>query len=342
LRGDKSARLDALRWLSVHDPAPGEPLRAEIGKALETLLVAQPGEANLAAHALARWATLHNLPAVAAATWYEHPPGVSGVMKNALQRLRDAEGAEGRKAIDEAVERGRDAARLDAIRIALAEAKSDDDGTRLRAVRRLRKMPVEPQFQDEVISTMSELIRDHKSTSRTDAVGTIGAWARPGDEKILVEVLEDKEDRLFARPTALEALARSKDPEFIARIVAVAPDRAVSSQAAKAIRDYGTLAEPALLDLLHSDSAQARMTACRLLDNVGTGRCLPALKEAAKDPDRNVAATARTVVIAVERRLGVESGTVEKAQTVEKSPRKKSSRPVRKRMQPKAPNDGDN
>jgi hypothetical protein len=342
LRGDKPARLDALRWLSANEPAPGEPLRGEIGTALGALLVAQPGEANLTAHAFARWATFADLPAVAAASWYEHPPGVSGLMKNVVQRLRESAGAEGRKAIDEAVERGRDVARLDAVRIALAEAKSDEAGTRLRAVQRLRKMPVEPQFQDEVVSTMSELIRDHKSKSRTDAVGTIGTWARPGDEKILIAVMEDKNDPLFARPTALEALARNKDPEVIARIVAATSDRAVSTEAARAIRGYGALAEPALLDLLKSDAAQARETACRLLGGVGTERCLPAITKAAKEPNPSVAATARTVLRAVERRLGVEPKTVEKAETPEKSPRKTPSRPSRKRKQPSMPKAGRN
>ncbi len=332
LRGGKSERLDALRWLDSNAPAADEPRQAEIGQALSAILLEHPNEANMAAHGLVRWATIKDLPALAAASWYEHPPAVSMLAKQALQRLRDAEGTEGRKAIDEAVERGRETARLDAVRIALAETMSEDEGTRFRAVQRLRRMPVVPQLQGEVVSAMKALIQDHTSNARTDAVGTIGVWARPGDEKILLAVLEDKADRRFARPTALEALARSKDPEVIARIVAVGQDRAVRSQAMKAIRDYGPLAEPALINLLKDESPDARTFACQMLDTVGTEKCLPALKEAIDDDNGRVSARAKAAVLSLERKLGSAD------EEVKRSPRRPPSRSTRKRARtPTAP-----
>jgi hypothetical protein len=119
------------------------------------------------------------------------------------------------------------------------------------------------------------------------------------------------------------------------------------SQAAAAIHNYGALAEPALLGLLKSDSTQEKVAACRFLDTVGTERCLPALREATRDPDPHVAGLAGTAIKIVEQRLGLEPEAVEKPRKAQKpqpsnkSPRQKSSRPpMRKRTQPSPPKSG--
>jgi hypothetical protein len=71
---------------------------------------------------------------------------------------------------------------------------------------------------------------------------------------------------------------------------------------------------------------------CYPLRDAGTERCLPALKEAHDDKDRNVAAMARAAVRNIERRLGLPSSTPEKA------PRKECPRPARKSTRtPKGP-----
>ncbi len=327
LEGDRMAQQEACYWLSTHTSSVDEPLRPQIARELESLLN-QRSTAQMAAEALVNWATIDNLPALAAASRSDNAR-VSGPIKLALGRLRDAEGAEGRKRIDEAIGQGpvatgpgggkkfadlieqeRNAPPDDGVQIILAEAREGSASRRIKALTKLGKGPVDPTQRDEVASALVAMLADENSVIRANALAALAVWGRPDDERAMAALLDDK--MAFVQTNALKALSWSKDPEIIARVIALLGRPGVDPRGVEeAIRRFGPLAEPALLDVLANGDSRPRLLACRILGEVGTEKCLPDLRQAQEDRDRAVANFARTSVRALERRLGLPSSELD-------------------------------
>jgi HEAT repeat protein len=224
------------------------------------------------------------------------------------RRLLGPADPESRQSIAGTAEPGRPIARDDSIPGALAAARDSDAPSRLRALRKLGEGPLERKLQDDVASLLITTLADPDPTIRTAAVAALRVWARPGDDRALAGVLDD-EDR-FVRANALKALSQTKNPEIIAKIVALAEKPGgPTTPVEQAVRSIGALAQPALLKLLAASSARARQSACRMLQDVGTEECLPALRQAQTDSDRFVAVTARGAVQALERKFGRSPGS---------------------------------
>jgi HEAT repeat protein len=321
LNGGDEARVKAFNWLMTTDPAPSEPRRDAIARALEPLLK-DPREAERAARALSRWATMENLPALAVASWSDNPR-VSVLVKAALIRLRKAGGPEAEARIDEAVTRGREVALREGIPAALAAARGTDLSAKIDALGKLGMARVEPRLQDEVASTLVGLLRDPNPVVRANAVAALNIWGRPGDHRAIAGLLTDKMP--LVRAKVLAALGGVKDPEIIASVVALGGKPGVpTTELDAAVRGYGPLAEPALIDVVANGSGRPRQWACRMLESLGTEKALPALREAETDGDQTVARSARRAVQSIERKLGLEPSAAPATQ------RKDRPRPTRK------------
>ncbi len=323
LEGGSAAQREACFWLSTHTTSVDEPLRPQIARELESLL-GRPRDAQMAAEALVNWATIDNLPALAAASRSDNVR-VSGPIKLALGRLRDAEGTEDRTRSDDAIgtgpvvvgpgggkkfadliEQERNAAPVDGVQITLAEARDGNADRRIKALTKLGKEPVDPTHRDEVASALVAMLADENSVIRANALAALAVWGRPDDERAMAALLDDK--MAFVQTNALKALSRSKDPEIIARVITLLGKPGVDPRGVEeAIRRFGPLAEPALLDVLVNGDSRPRLLACRILGEVGTEKCLPDLRLAQEDNDRAVANFARNAVQALERRLGLPS-----------------------------------
>jgi hypothetical protein len=304
--GDLPARLSACSYLAL-GPKPDEPLRAEVAKALERLLM-QPQdelrEPSAALKALVKWATIDNLPALATAVWSEDA-WVKRHAQEALDRLRAAADPQTQQAIDEAMQRGRGAAHADAIQLALKTAGDGEISSRLRALDKLEKERVDPKFQGAVITTMSALLTHPDARVRMNALEVLDAWAGPDDRRAMLELVDDESDSVRSR--AILALGKTKDPEVIDKVVALAEQPRLQGAIDAAVRSFGPEAEPAVLRLLANGSDRARVSACQLLQASGTEKCLPALREAQQSPDPRLQQAARRASRVVERRLGLPS-----------------------------------
>jgi hypothetical protein len=157
-----------------------------------------------------------------------------------------------------------------------------------------------------VASALVAMLGDANSVIRANALAALAIWARPEDERAMAALLDDK--MAFVQTNALKALSRSRDPAIIARVVALLGRPGVDPRnVEEAIRRFGPLAEPALLDVLINGESRPRLLTCEILGEVGTEKCLPDLRLAQEDRDRAVANFARTAVQALERRLGLPS-----------------------------------
>ena len=120
-----------------------------------------------------------------------------------------------------------------------------------------------PDLQDEVASAMVALLADPDGTIRASALNALAVWGRPGDDRAMAPLLDDKVT--FVQANARKALANeTEDPEIIARIVGLTGKPGIPSREIEEIvQALGPRAEPALLDLLASDTprgANLRLT----------------------------------------------------------------------------------
>ncbi len=300
--------MQAAALLAGIGPTADEPLRAEIAKALE-LMLTQPRdelrEPTAAVRALVKWATIDNLPALTMEIWSDNP-FVKKHVQEALDRLQNEADPKTRKAIADAIIHGRDLARSETIPRALKTAKEGDSSTRISALQKLAKEPVDPNFQKAVVLTMMSLFADPNASVRENALGVLGVWARPSDLHALRALLDNQNSSV--RSAAIKALSKAKDLEVIDKIVALVEERPLEREVRTAVRNYGPAAEPALLKLLENGSDQARTLACLMLETVGTEKCLPELRDAQQSPDSRLKAAARKATRTLERRLGSQSG----------------------------------
>ncbi len=319
--GDLSERLAACTWLADQEPEADEPLRAEVATALEQLLRQPKDEArepSVAAQALVRWATIDNLPALAVSTWSDNV-WISKPAKEALDRLQEQADPATRKAIVNAIARGRDEARIEAIDRAVKTAKDGAlaPGSRINALKRLAQEPVDPNLQDTVVSAMMTLLTDANTVICDNAIAVLDVWGKPGDHRALLALLDNKMPAV--RSKAVKALAKVKDPEVIAKIVALAEEPRMLGEVRTAVRSYGAEAEPALLNLLENGSDRAQVAACQMLETVGTEKCLPALRQAQQSPNSRIQSAARRAVRALEQKLGLPSSETPKPKPKRKS-----------------------
>ena len=161
---------------------------------------------------------------------------------------------------------------------------------RLRALDKLGTGTIEPKVQDEAAPALVAVLGDPNPVIRQKAVAALGLWSRPGDHRRMAVLLEDSAPSV--RAATLKALAGDKDPEMIAAIVSL-PERArvAYREIEGTVRGYGPLAEPALLDALAKGTGtREKQSIFRMLEAVGTEKCLPALprsRRTATEPSRH-------------------------------------------------------
>ena len=143
----------------------------------------------------------------------------------------------------------------------------------------------------EVVRVLVGLAGSGEVLLRAAAVKALAVWGTVAEEKVLLAALDDRE--LPVRMAAMEGVAlmgSARGAAALAEMVAAGRD---FSQASRALRGMGAVAEGAVVELLERGDVPARREACQMLRVIGSAKSLPVLREAVKDSDSLVALLAR-------------------------------------------------
>ena len=183
---------------------------------------------------------------------------------------------------------------------ALADLKSANPSVVAAAARRLTQAAPAAGRRKEAAQALQEALANPFPTAKNAAAEALGVWGTADDVPALIAMLDDPDPG--TRAAAMNALAALKDERgavFVARRLGDFFDREKAAQALKAM---GPVAEKPILPTLNGADAPTRVAACGVLAAVGTKECLPALEQAARGPDRNVALAAADAVRAIRAR----------------------------------------
>jgi hypothetical protein len=179
----------------------------------------------------------------------------------------------------------------------LEDLGSWDRNRRLGAVKRIREAAPR-QLRKEMAAALAGLLRDPYHITRQLAVEALGTWGTPENLPALIAGLKDKEDGV--RHRVIAALGPFKDARAAEPVAALlATDR---EQAAAALCQMGSVAEPAVAKRLGDKDEQVRLAAIGTLGTIGTAESLPALRTVANGPDATLAVAAHKAIRAIERR----------------------------------------
>src|SRR2546421_1025853 len=149
------------------------------------------------------------------------------------------------------------------------------------------------EHRNDVAAVLEELMlgRDADFLAE-DAGNALEVWWRPQTCAALVPLLDERVWPPAKRDAAIKVLGKTGDKAVapaIVRWIIKAPDQVVAS-----LKDMGPAAEESVIPLLHYADGSVRANAARILDVIGTNKCLIDLRHAANDPrDPLAAAVAR-------------------------------------------------
>jgi hypothetical protein len=179
----------------------------------------------------------------------------------------------------------------------VADLKSPNAVRRRIALSRLATVkPVEPR--EDVVKELIAALDDTEWGTRGSAARALGVWGTAAAVEPLIKSLEDPE--FTVRWAAINSLAQLKSPEAavpVARVLARGGTDAL--QAEQALKALGPPAEEPVIGLLGARDNDTRRHACRILQEIGTAKSIPALTAAASDADGITAMLAKAALEAI-------------------------------------------
>jgi hypothetical protein len=161
----------------------------------------------------------------------------------------------------------------DALGQILINLKSSDLQRRKDALARLMRTPVDDARRVEVAGAIEPMLKDPDGFGRSDAAKALAVWGGPENTPALAKALKDPE--FGVRWAVLDTFKALHDPAGADAVAdALVTDR---GKAAEALRAMGPGAEPAVMKYLNHSDGFVRMEVCRILQEIGTKECVPAL-----------------------------------------------------------------
>ena len=146
----------------------------------------------------------------------------------------------------------------------------------------------------------SELVQNPETTNRNPAIRALGAWATPKEVPVLIQLLSDKDTN--TRNEALKILGKLQDARAVPAMVRCFVEFGTRSNAERALRDMGPIAEKEVLPLLRHKDFPVRVGAINILKDIGTQQSVPALQAAFGGGDIFVRDPARQALMAINAR----------------------------------------
>jgi len=160
------------------------------------------------------------------------------------------------------------------------------------AAKSLEKMPVVELRRAQVVAALKKVIDNRQPLiPRGDCVRALSVWATRNDSQYLLNLLDDQDGGV--RDNAMFALGKIKEERAISILVGRLGDVFQREPASKALKEFGSIAEPAVRDQLKSKDSFVRGEACNILKVIGTPASHPILLDLCDDEDGGVAQAAR-------------------------------------------------
>lgn len=183
----------------------------------------------------------------------------------------------------------------------LAELKSADDQALQKSGDRLARVPQPDKPDAELAAALADATARTTGFPRSSLAKALAVWATPAQEKELVRLVTTND--FLVRPAAISGLARMKSPKAAKILANLMNDLASRTEAAKGLKAMGAdVAEPELIPLLKSPDLFTRGEVARILQEIGTPKSLPALKELLGSSQPFAEQAAKSAISAIELR----------------------------------------
>ncbi len=198
-------------------------------------------------------------------------------------------------------------ASADPVAAALEGLASNDRARKLDALNALARTPPDAAHRDEVVRALLATLDQGEPTIVNALVKPLVAWGTP--EALVPELTSRLEsDNVTIRRRLIRLLGGIKDPRASEALAARLANPTDAFTAESALKQQGSIAEPAAAALLKSPDAKIRKAACEILGDIG-GEDSLALLKGLSDPDSRTQIAARSAIGKIEFRSRGSSGT---------------------------------
>jgi HEAT repeat protein len=168
-------------------------------------------------------------------------------------------------------------AKLDQL---LADLASKQPGVARQAATQLAG--TEPkEHRAAVAAKLAEQVQQADGFARTPLVKALGVWATANEVPALIALLSDKD--INTRNEILKVIGKLKDERAAAPVARCLQNLATESNAERALKEMGPVAEKEVLALLTQPGGGGRQAAIRVLRDIGTQQSVPTLQAASQD-----------------------------------------------------------
>ncbi len=188
----------------------------------------------------------------------------------------------------------------DPMEQALEDLRSDDKAKRRAAAEKLASIsPSGPR--DETTKALLDALTKKDHFTQMAAAKALAVW---GDAAIVPQLVSSMkaESDTFVRHEIITTLGKLGGREAIEALVGGIDKQSDRRDIASALKGLGADAETAVIARLKDSDKDMRKAACDVLAEIGTKRCLSALKIAAKDSENSVRFRAEAAIKKVEGR----------------------------------------
>jgi hypothetical protein len=183
------------------------------------------------------------------------------------------------------------------------------------ALKELAYAKIDESRRDAVDDVLESMLLSKATWHETEMVAkTLELWWRPQTVVALIPLLEDENGDARKRQAAIRVLAATKDKKGvfpIVRWIIKEPEPVVAG-----LKTMGPVAEDEVMKLLRDPHADVRRNAARILEEIGTQKCLIELRRASADPrDTSAALAAKQALDGVMVRVKEQKAAASQAAT---------------------------
>jgi hypothetical protein len=140
----------------------------------------------------------------------------------------------------------------------------------------LGEHPVNPKRRAEVSALLDPLLKSDYHSDQSHAVQAVVKWGTPANVPNLISLLET--DNEYVRHIAIMALGKIGGKNAAAAVGKHLAERHDQPEAARALKEMGSAAEPIAWQLIETDDVTQNKYGCEILGAVGGSKSLVRLK----------------------------------------------------------------